>query len=187
MIRRLFSSPRGIISQARSIIPLRGLEEFKNVTGNTAVGRAWFASELRNKSFDDLHSLWYILLKEKNALATLRHAAKSRRAKMPNPERMKMVKQSMARLKTVLNEREREHKAQIEKIKEDVEKELNPDAFKTVKVKPLTQHQKNELLGEERKKMRAKRQLNQPRKGPPKILIKTFPVSREERQKNLRR
>ncbi|KAL0085820.1 mitochondrial 39-S ribosomal protein L47 (MRP-L47)-domain-containing protein [Phycomyces blakesleeanus] len=72
-------------------------------------GRSWKADELRAKSFDDLHKLWYVLLKERNVLATQREQAKRLsigKQIWSNAGRMKKCQKSMARIKFVLNERQ---------------------------------------------------------------------------------
>lgn len=54
-------------------------------------GRGWKASELRFKSWDDLHKLWFVLLKEKNMLMTQRQMLHAQNLRFPNPERIPKV------------------------------------------------------------------------------------------------
>lgn len=89
----------------------RGLDEFfdlpENWGANTVKsGAPWDAKQLRTKSNEDLHKLWYILLKEKNMLLTLEQESKRQRVAMPSPERLRKIERSMARLETVVKERE---------------------------------------------------------------------------------
>merc|ERR1719431_1895734 len=65
------------------------------------VGREWRKDELRIKSNEDLHKLWYILLKERNMLLTMAHAYKEEWLAMPNPERLDKVEESMENLGSV--------------------------------------------------------------------------------------
>ncbi|XP_067898358.1 39S ribosomal protein L47, mitochondrial isoform X1 [Heterodontus francisci] len=69
-------------------------------------GAPWTAKQLRIKSNEDLHKLWYVLLKEKNMLLTLEQEAKRQRLQMPSPERLKKVERSMARIDSIVQERE---------------------------------------------------------------------------------
>ncbi|XP_028781733.1 39S ribosomal protein L47, mitochondrial isoform X2 [Neltuma alba] len=54
-------------------------------------GRGWKASELRLKSWDDLHKLWFVLLKEKNMLMTQRQMLHAQNLRFSNPERIPKV------------------------------------------------------------------------------------------------
>ncbi|KAF9312420.1 54S ribosomal protein L4 mitochondrial [Podila horticola] len=91
----------------------RGVEEFfeagKSIpTEKSWTGRAWRASELRVKSFDDLHKLWYVLLKERNVLAAQKEEARRfhiSKQYFSNKGRQVKCQKSMARIKFVLNER----------------------------------------------------------------------------------
>lgn len=69
-------------------------------------GAPWTAKQLRTKSNEDLHKLWYVLLKEKNMLLTIEQESKRQRIQMPSPERLKKIERSMKRLDTVVKERE---------------------------------------------------------------------------------
>ncbi|TFK84109.1 MRP-L47-domain-containing protein [Polyporus arcularius HHB13444] len=71
-------------------------------------GRAWTAAELRRKSFKDLHTLWYVVLRERNLLAT--QQAEGRRLGA-NEQALGLwnkayrCRKTMARIKYVINER----------------------------------------------------------------------------------
>lgn len=49
------------------------------------------AVDLRTKSFDDLHKLWYVLLKERNMLATQKEIYQKAGQPMPRPDRIPKV------------------------------------------------------------------------------------------------
>ncbi|XP_069753082.1 large ribosomal subunit protein uL29m [Narcine bancroftii] len=89
----------------------KGLDEFfddPNNWGEPTVksGAPWTAKQLRIKSNEDLHKLWYVLLKEKNMLLTIEQEAKRQRLQMPSPERLKKIERSMNRIDAVVQERE---------------------------------------------------------------------------------
>lgn len=114
-------------------------------------GRAWRASDLRLKSHEDLHKLWFVLLKERNLLL-------SERLRLPTtecmrlliPHRLKKVRKSMGAIKQVMGERSREYKEflLLQKVNELREKgqEVPPEYLAYEKQllppKELTEEQK---------------------------------------------
>jgi len=96
-------------------LPTRGLSEFffPGVTKEGFVprqGRSWRSDELRLKSFDDLHKLWYILIKERNMLLT--EKVRIDMKKYPSQylrlkNNLRKVRKSMGRIQGVLGERSR--------------------------------------------------------------------------------
>uniref|UniRef100_A0A8D2ZN65 Large ribosomal subunit protein uL29m n=1 Tax=Scophthalmus maximus TaxID=52904 RepID=A0A8D2ZN65_SCOMX len=108
------SSPLSSAGQCRALhttVSVRGLEEFFDLPENWGESRVksgapWTAKHLRTKSNEDLHKLWYVLLKEKNMLLTLEQEARRQRVQMPSPERLRKVERSIIRLETVVTERE---------------------------------------------------------------------------------
>ena len=72
---------------------------------NEKVGRSWSAKELRRKSYDDLHKLWYVLYKERNMLLTEQQLSRRRQLIFPQPERLYKVQKSMGAIRQVLGER----------------------------------------------------------------------------------
>ncbi|TRM60659.1 organic solute transporter Ostalpha-domain-containing protein [Schizophyllum amplum] len=82
-------------------------------------GRSWSAAELRLKSFADLHTLWYVCLRERNLLETQRNLA--RRMEIPGANAItenqaKKTVQTMVRIKNVMNERRLAYEGAVETV-----------------------------------------------------------------------
>lgn len=65
---------------------------------------------MRQKSFGDLHALWFVCLKERNMLLTERLWFRQGNMAAPDGSRLGKVKATMARIKVVLGERFAAHK-----------------------------------------------------------------------------
>ncbi|KAI9058360.1 MRP-L47-domain-containing protein [Trametes sanguinea] len=75
---------------------------------NDKSGRSWTAAELRRKSFKDLHTLWYVVLRERNLLATQQAEARRLGANEQTLSlwaKARRCRKTMARIKYVINER----------------------------------------------------------------------------------
>ncbi|TPX31706.1 hypothetical protein SmJEL517_g05019 [Synchytrium microbalum] len=106
-----------------------------------APGRAWDASELRQKSFDDLHKLWFVCIKEQNLLASQGEEARRFRYFFPHETRVKRLRMTMSRIKLVLWERHKAHTHAMnivtrEKRREELKIELAEQALELGKQAP---------------------------------------------------
>jgi len=87
------------------------------------VGRPWSVRELRRKSFDDLHKLWYVLYMERNMLMTEQVLSRRNQIAMIQPERLGKVQKSFGAIRQVLGERKRERISN--KLAELAERRMN--------------------------------------------------------------
>jgi len=90
---------------------VRGMEEFFDTPERindrqVKSGASWSKSLLRKKSIEDLHKLWFILLKERNMLNTLEHYCIEEDEPIPGEDRIEKVAESMSNLRDVIEERE---------------------------------------------------------------------------------
>merc|ERR1712031_141713 len=86
----------------------QGIEEFFEIPSSSEpvqYGQRWRAKHMRLKSFEDLHKLWFVLIKEQNFLSSEEHRCARARKALPAPHRTRMVRQAMASIKMVLTER----------------------------------------------------------------------------------
>ncbi|ODQ63703.1 MRP-L47-domain-containing protein [Nadsonia fulvescens var. elongata DSM 6958] len=94
---------------------LRAPEDLANA------GRPWAVSELRRKSFDDLHTLWYVCLKERNILSREDHLLSnylSDTGSFAYKRLNENLHETMQRIRHVLAERHHAHEAALESFEE---------------------------------------------------------------------
>ena len=86
-------------------------------------GRRWRAPDLRGKSNEDLQKLYVVLLRERNMLHSTRMLHRLRKTEMPHKDRLRKNKDSMAMVKVVLGERQREKTVRDRRIYEELVEE----------------------------------------------------------------
>ena len=105
------SSSMARSKKKHSPIGAEGFEQFfekkEKIDEIVQIGRGWTVPDLRRKSFDDLHKLWFVMYKERNMLLSERE--KARRMQLPvsklDENRYIKIKRGMGAIKHVLRER----------------------------------------------------------------------------------
>ncbi|KAF9649958.1 MRP-L47-domain-containing protein [Thelephora ganbajun] len=121
----------GLWALFRKKVGKDGMQSYETLEANDSVtdysGRAWAAAELRRKSFKDLHTLWYLVLRERNLLQTQLLETKRLGALLdltPIRQHMFRCRKTMARIKYVINERRLAYEGAIQIITEGSEREV---------------------------------------------------------------
>lgn len=98
------------------------------------VGRPWSVTELRRKSYEDLHKLWYVLYTERNMLLTEQQLSRRRQLRFPQPQRITKVQKSMQAIKQVLGERKRQKISEYNtsKLAEAMQEESNAEEIEVI-------------------------------------------------------
>lgn len=124
-------------------------------------GRAWRAEELRLKNHDDLHKLWYVMLKEKNKLKSDFLMSKQLQQAFYGYSDIVKVRLSMSRLLTVVNERKRLRSLYRQRLEDEYiaeKKQEEEKRFLEVRKKLIEEGKSYPLLPKERTEKLKQRQ-----------------------------
>ena len=99
---------------------MRPLSELDNM------GRAWTIQELRRKSFEDLHALWYVCLRERNILLRESQIYKTWNADFSDQDKFRQtpdeIHNTMWRIRHVLSERDHSYRNGLKEFRENYDK-----------------------------------------------------------------
>ncbi|RXW22886.1 hypothetical protein EST38_g2976 [Candolleomyces aberdarensis] len=112
-------------------------------------GRAWRASELRLKSFKDLHTLWYITLRERNLLVTQKEEARKAGITIPLQTHSAMAghcRKTMARIKVIMNERRIAYEGAVKLVAEHQEVVQDRHLLKLQRAAFIKAHEKFDVF-----------------------------------------
>lgn len=97
--------PKAATGNVKNLYELTGYKQ--DTRQYLSTGRPWRAEELRLKNHDDLHKLWYVLLKEKNKLKSDWLVSQQLGQQFYGYSDIIKVRLSMSRLLTIVNERKK--------------------------------------------------------------------------------